>query len=93
MPLEILAAAGAKQRAIVGEVPVNCHLANFCTVGNIADRRCGNPFRLMQFDRRIDDFLPCLFLALGTLSQSVSAFHDIGDTHHFVKLDKHYFRL
>jgi hypothetical protein len=68
-------AAGAQQRELVGEVPVDGDPPDAGAVGDVGDRRRVRADRLMQLDRRVDDALPCLVLALRPRLEGVGPTH------------------
>ena len=85
--LEVLAAAGACERQLVGEVAIDGYSSDAGAVGDLADRCCVGADRLVQLDRRLDDSLPRLVLAFGTAFERVRASHDNDDTDCLLKLD------
>ena len=73
MALEVLTAAGARQRRLVGEVTVDRDPPDAGALGDLADRRGVRADRLVQLDRGVDDPLPGLVLPLGAALQLVLA--------------------
>src|SRR5438094_111218 len=86
--LEVLAAAGAGERRLVGEVTVDGHPSYLGTLGDLADRGGGRPDRLEQLDRGLDDPLPGLVLARGSALELIGAAHPQDDTCCTTKLDR-----
>jgi hypothetical protein len=86
--LQVLTAAGACQRQLVGEVAVDGHSADSGALGDLADRRRGGPDRLVKLDRRIDDPLLGFVLEHSPTLQLVRTGHDNHDTCCFLKLDR-----
>src|SRR5207248_7170019 len=73
--LEVLAAAGAGERRLVGEVAVDGHPSYLRALGDLAHGRGGRPDRLVQLDRGLDDPLPGLVLARGAALELIGAAH------------------
>ena len=72
---EVLAAAGAGECCLVGEVAIDGDPADPGALGDLADRRPGGADRLVQPDRGLDYPLPRLVLALGATLQLIRASH------------------
>ena len=87
VPLEVVAAAGAREGRLVGEVAVHGDSTDPRALGDLADRRPGGADRLVQLDRRLDDPLPSLVLAHGATLQLVGARHANDVTPRISELD------
>ena len=70
-----LAAAGAEERAIVGEVPVHGEPLDAGALRDRADRRAQGAELAVEIDGRIDDALPRLRLAERPLLELVFPRH------------------
>src|SRR5207247_2186826 len=85
--LEVVSAAGAGERRLVGEVAVDGHPPDLCALGDLAEGGGLRPDRLVQLDRGLDDPLAGLVLALGTALELIGAAHSSDDTCCIAKLD------
>ena len=75
MTLEVLAAACARERELVGEVTVNCHASDPGALRDLGHGSGRGADRLVELNRGLDDPLPCLVLLLGTALELVRTGH------------------
>ena len=77
MTLEVLTAAGARERELVGEVAVDGHASHPGALRDLGHRSGRGADRLVQLDCRLDDSLSRLVLSLGAALELVGAGHAI----------------